>query len=290
MKKNRTLQFIAIVLVSMAVFISYSLYSNGGINTTSTHGTKTYKSLSDVQSDTMLDLSIPSGIDTSQIIEIRSTLGQLVEARAEHYILKAAKFIDKNADTLGLYEASEVDNKYDISNSDITFFRYRSGYKGYENCTIINWCNTTTSIGIMLDEIYTEDEIIDMLELNESNMKSCTASESEIIDIPIEWNQHTIANGKISLSLPSLESSLEALDFEGYTIIFLNKNRCLVVVYSDYSIDTNVFGGQGQIDIDEHTRLNYLLENEFELDTEEYRDYNVILNNIQEIAESITRN
>ena len=51
-----------------------------------------------------------------------------------------------------------------------------------------------------------------------------------------------------------------------------------------------MFGGQGQIDIDEHTRLNYLLENEFELDTEEYRDYNVILNNIQEIAESITRN
>lgn len=292
MKKNKTLLLITIVICTLTFMLMLQLQQNGGISKNGTKGTETYSTIEDVRAKTSLDMTIPEGIDTSKILEIRSTMGQLVEIRAEHYIMKAAKFIDVNADPMGLYDESEVDNKYSVSNSSITFMRYRTGYTEYESCTILNWCNETTSIGVMFDDIYTEDEVLSIMGLTKDDIQLYTEGngQSSKANENIIWNTHTIADGALTIDIPDTESSLESLEFDGYTILFLNKNRCLVVVYDDYNVDADTFGGQGQIDIDEHTRLNYLKENEFKEGTEEYRDYTIILNNIQSIADSIKRN
>lgn len=291
-KKRRPMFWIiTITIMLLTTILMYKASKDGGIDTNGSKGTDTYKSIAEAQKHTTMDLTVPSGIDTSKILEIRSVMGQILEMRSEHYILKAALFIDVNADPMGLYDESEVDSKYTVNDSDITFFRYRTGYKGYENCTILNWCNETTSLGIMLDTIITEQDAIKMMDLDESKLSKYTEDIiSETIDIKeLNWVQHKIDNGNISVYLPELKSTVKSVDLDGYSILFLNDTRCIVVIYSDYALDTDVFGGKGKIDIDEHTRLNYLTENEFEVDTDEYRDYELILQNIDTIASKITR-
>lgn len=290
-KKHPMFWIITVTLMVLTTILVVKTSKNGGISTNGSRGTDTYKTLADAQKHTTMDLTVPSGIDTSKIVEIRSVMGQILEMRSEHYILKAALFVDVNADPMGLYDESEVDSKYTVDNSNITFFRYRTGYKGYENCTILNWCNETTSLGIMLDSIVTEKDAIKLMGLDESKISKYTediipeTSDTE----ELNWIQHKINNGNISVYLPELKSIVKSVDLDGYSILFLNDTRCIVVVYSDYALDTNVFGGKGKIDIDEHTRLNYLTENEFEVDTDEYKDYELILQNIDLIASKITR-
>ena len=290
-KKHPMFWVIAITLMVLTTILVIKTSKSGGISTNGSRGTNTYKTLADAQKHTTMDLTVPSGIDTSKIVEIRSVMGQILEMRSEHYILKAALFVDVNADPMGLYGESEVDSKYTVNDSNITFFRYRTGYKGYENCTILNWCNETTSLGIMLDSIVTEKDAIKLMDLDESKISKYTEdiiSETANTE-ELNWIQHKINNGNISVYLPELKSTVKSADLDGYSILFLNDTRCIVVVYSDYALDTDVFGGKGKIDIDEHTRLNYLTENEFEVNTDEYEDYELILQNIDLIASKITR-
>lgn len=283
------------IIAMILLMLTFMLMASDHRNESESNKTDSYKTLAEAQKHTTMDLTIPSGIDTSNILEIRNVMGQIIELRSEHYVLKAALFMNINADPMGLYEKSEVDSKYTVSNSDITFLRYRTGYKGYENCTIINWCNKTTYLGIMLDSIITEQDAIKMMGLDKANLSEYTedvaGDTANIVSNTdnMNWVQHKINNENISVYLPELKSVVRSVDLDGYSILFLNDTRCIVVIYSDYALDTDVFGGKGKIDIDEHTRLNYLTENEFEAGTDEYRDYELILQNIDIIASKITR-
>ena len=52
----------------------------------------------------------------------------------------------------------------------------------------------------------------------------------------------------------------------------------MVVLYNDYVIDQDLFKGQGDIKVNDSLSLRYLIQNEFQQETQEYNDYNVILN------------
>lgn len=281
------------LLCGILLVLLFSGSFKDGINTVNTNkdGVTTYKSLADAQK--VLDIELPETLDVSDIKEVRSIMGRLTEILSGDYVLKISPFVNVNADPLGLYEKPEVRELYNIKGSDITFIKYRTGYPGYENCTLFNWCTSSTSYGMMHNETLSLDECLDFIGVDKDKLSVYTEeNQSDAEELreqsTIDWEFYSFGmNEELSIELPKLESEIETLNFDGYTIFFLNKTRFMVVLYNDYVIDQDLFKGQGDIKVNDSLSLRYLIQNEFQQETQEYNDYNVILNNINAIAKSI---
>jgi len=298
-KLNRIIIIIFLVLVLLSIMLIGSF--NKGINQTrNSKNIETYESIPDLIKNSSLarglNLEIPDFLsemtENNDELQIRIVLNSIIEiGYSDKYVLKVSSFVNNKADTLGLYEKSKIDNQYTAENdnkNEVKFFRYRVGYPVYPNCTIINWCTDNTSYGLILGNIYSEQEIANLI-MGDSleNLNMIPLEESAITNSESETQVYDIGN-LFTVELPKFESqSITQNDLDGFTTFYINKILCFVFVYNDYDIDTKTFEGQSELKINNSISLYYRNENPFEVNTPEFRDYEKLISSLKNIKASI---
>lgn len=306
-KVGKKVYVISMVITMLIAFLAITGTMNGmSMQETNNKGISEYKSIQDLINHTSYPICIPNFIYeyNSSELSIKDTIGQIAEIECNDFAFKASPLISYNVDVLGLYEKAEVDNMYTVSENEngIVFFRYRALYPEYEHCTIIDWCTTETTHGLLLGQELTEDEVlelfgIDNAKLTETSVKEILKQEGYIndgdelhvdtdISQDIIWEKHDIED-KYTIQLPKFTSQLTTLNDEGAIIYYLDKTMVFVIIYNDYDIDSNAFGGQSEEKLTDGLVLRYRTDNPFDKGTNSYDDYDKFINTISHIKETL---
>ena len=280
---NISTVILLVFMIISAVFIILLEIGAFRINKTTNNIVK-YTSVSEAIDSVKFEVTVPDFVLDVKNTECRVVNGVFFEIGSEEIVFKASEFIDYNADPLALYNISEVDEKYTVKESTIHYFRYRIGYENMGNCTIVNWVQGDTSYGLILNSIYKKDELFNMLGINKNNIMNY--EESLETEQCIEYDTILIGN-KFTINIPTFKTSFKTVDLDGYTICYLDNTKVFVLIYDDYNIDSNTFGGQSEVTIDSGVILRYLSENPFDIDTMAYIDYNTFICTIDNIIDSI---
>lgn len=280
-------KIIGVILLIVTLFMVFTeAFKSGSSMEGSREGIDNYNSVRELMENSSINLDFPSFVLNQQNVEVRSFMGSLVEMGNEQFVLKAANFIDVKADPLGLYEQAATDKSF-TSKGSINYVRYRLGYPNYENCTLINWCTDTTSYGMMLPDVYDEEYIFNLLEINKD-----IYTEQANIDEALMDNKDNTQNtqddnikyiaiaGKYGIGLPILKSNINLYDYDGYTIAYIDKTSCFILVYNDFDINNKTFDQHESIILDSGIVMYYKEDNPFEDNSIAYSDYSNILSAI----------
>lgn len=272
------------IIVILAVMLSLGLYfvTQGGKPKTNT-SIKYYDSLEDAEKTLSFEPDIPEYVKNHDELQIRVNMGQILELGESTFVFKAASYVDVNADPLGLYEKADTDNKYIVenSNTNISYFRYRQGYSGYETCTIINWCTADVAYGMLINGNKSIDETLEIIGLTKDKLRDIDEISDNTKSIT-NTNEYSLDN-KYIIKLPEFKSDVTQIDNNGYTAFYFNKKLVFVVLYNDLDIDTKAFDGQSEAIIGNGIVIKYLTENPFKTSDDAYYDYNNFINTIDNI-------
>lgn len=286
-KKESSLKFSTVILlVLLLISIVFIVLVETGAFKISKSNSKTvkYNTLNEAISKVNFNVQLPNMITSDTKAEYRVTNGSFLEIGSETFVLKASKLVDFNADPLALYEKTTEDYKYTVENSNISYFRYRLNYPEFENCTIMNWVQGDTAYGIILSSIYKEEELLNILGITKDNIKVFNTENIDKTDIT--YNRTLIAN-KFTVDIPKFTTEFKTVDLDGKTICYIDNTKVFIFIYNDYDIDTDTFGGQSEIIIDDKMVLRYLSENPFENGGSAYNDYNIFIDTVNDIVNSI---
>ena len=286
-KKESGLKFSTVILLVLLIIsiVFIVLVETGAFKIhNNTNKTVEYTNLNEAIDNVDFNVQLPSIVTSEKSAEYRVTNGIFLEIGSETFVLKASKLVDFNADPLALYEKTTEDFKYTVENSNISYFRYRLSYPEFENCTIMNWVQGDTAYGIILSSIYKEEELLDILGITKDNIKAYNIENKDKADI--EYNSTLIAN-KFTVDIPRFTTEFKIIDLDGKTICYIDNTKVFIFIYNDYDIDTDTFGGQSEIIIDDKMVLRYLSENPFENGSSAYNDYNIFIDTVNDIVNSI---
>lgn len=288
-RQTRTKLYIIITVIAIASILILMLLVRNGINiNNNTKSVEQYNSLKKLISDTSLSLNLPECItEYDGELDIQNTMGQLISINSDSFAYRAAPWVDNNADPLGLYEECDTDSKYTVNNDTFTYFRYRVGYKEYPNCTIINWCNKSTSQGIMIGNVMTENEALELVGISKSSLTKIDelVSENGIEKDTSGEYTYSVANiGNIfELQLPDFKSDVDVIESEGTVSYYFNKKLIFMFIYSNDEVKRNTSDICTDYAIDENIVLRCLNSNPFESGTDAYNDYNQFIYTIDNI-------
>lgn len=290
--KNKLYIIGAVLLVSAIFLLSFS--NGNSLTNNESKGISTYDSLSELKKSHS-ELIIPEYI-TSQTeeLQIESIMGQAIQVYNSQIVYKAMPFVNNNADPLGLYEKSEVDNMYKVdqeqNDDEITYFRYRQGYPKYPSCTLINWCTAYMAFGIMTESSISEDEALEILKLTKENLTVTTAKENdnvEEIEINKQENNQLEINNKYIIELPNFESGLSIIDGNGASIVYLDSKLAFVIVYDNFDKYENTYSTQERMELNNEITLYYSKDNTFDTNTSAYNDYELFLGTLTDLPSNI---
>jgi len=297
---GRVINIILLIAFIGATVLMVTAYK-GGLNMETSQSKKDiqYSNIKSILGDNGAlggTVELPYFIDRDSEVKATSSMGLFLQIIGDHYVLKVSEFVDINADPLALYESSndEIDNKYilDISNdeySNLTFFRYRTGVENLTHCTVVNWVNGDNAYGIIFDDIYDEDSILDLFNIERGSLEDYVEDEVEVEDATTLSNEYTFGD-KVVLTFPTFNSDIKNLDMGGKEVFYMGDKMVFAIVYNDFDIDSDFLGGQGEKEIilenGEKVVIRYLLDNPFIEGSDEYIDYNTFLDNLDKIVES----
>lgn len=289
---------IAIILVALCMMLSIQGFTQGVNGNTQQKGEKTYNSLDDLYKNTSLDLEIPEYVSSRDDLEISSVMGQIVEIHCSYLVLKAASFVNNNADPLGLYEKSTLDSMYRVENEEnIKFFRYRVGYKEYPHCTIINWCTENTAYGLMIEDDIKEVEALDIIGISQDNLVKTTyeenngeyslnENENSTEESNIEMQIYKV-NDQLQLDIPKFENFPNVILNDGRAIFYIDNEFLFAICYSEQYTETEADEIENIVDIKEGLQFRYAKQNPFSTGTVAYNDYKLFMTTLNDIIESI---
>ena len=124
-----------------------------------------YESVDTALSSLGYAVDIPEYIENQKDVQAQVIAGKMLQLNNDSFVLKATMFVDEEADPLGLYGESKIDNSYKLDNdsSGVVYFRYRSGYSDYPESKFINWVKDGVAYGIMTSTDITEKDAVEML-------------------------------------------------------------------------------------------------------------------------------
>lgn len=288
-KHNFIIWLVATVLVATSHTVFIQATRNGvQLNDKNNKAVSTYDSIAEFVSDCDLDLSIPDYVLNLDNLKYENTYNQIYSIYNDTNVLKVSAFIDVNADPLGLYEEASIDNKYEVEDSEITFFRYRYTYKDFPNCTIINWCTNEISYGLMIEKEITEDEALAIINLSRENISILDGStdNSSGTEEELSYKQYTI-NNSIKVLLPDVESEIIQQELDGAEAFYMNNKPMMIVVYDKEVIKSEAYRSNTYKTSDKGIEIDYNSENPFEEDSSEYGDYEAFLSSIEYICNTI---
>lgn len=304
-KHSSRVYIVGAILLALITMLAIVGASSGMIGSSNhSQDIEKYSSIDELIQHTDFKLSIPNFVYNyrGKIFNISSTMGQIVEMDTNNFVYKASPLVSYNADILGLYEHTDNDHMYTIKNNadDIKFFRYRLNYPNYEHCTIVNWCTSKTTQGIIIGKVMNPEEIIKTFNIDKESMKETSQKEiyeleNSVVSSDIKgekvtnnliYKRYNVGN-KFSIELPEFNSSVNVIDEDGLFMFYLDKKLVLVIIYNDYDIDTNSFSGQSELKLADGVVMRYRSKNPFDKSHVDYVNYNNFIKTIDYIKGTI---
>jgi hypothetical protein len=291
--KLMTILIILVILTALLFVKGYISGFNTASGETSSKAVQDFNSIANVQNRYNLILPdfVTSYTNENDDLNIEVTMNQIIEIYTDEFVVKVMPFVNNNADPLGLYESDSntVDLMYlvksDSNENSINFVRYRTGIPSYEHCTAINYCTESMAYGILIGNIISEQEVFDLINIDKDNLEQTDKISNDGIvesETDTDTENSIIKVNNTEISLPVTKSKIERVDLDGVTSLFIDDTMIISIVYNDYDIKNNTYGGQSEITIDTNMKIYYMSDNPFEIGTYAYNDYN----NIKEYLDS----
>ena len=285
--------WLMIALIAVISYIAFmgALKDGVTLNSDNKNGVNNIESIEELQDKVYFTLDIPSFVaETDEELNIKVIAGQVVSINTTYFVLKASSFVDVKADILGLYEESEIDETYDVNNSDIIYFEYRQGYKDYPNCTIINWCTNETSYGLMIEDDISLDKALEIIGVDSDNIstyiKTNIENESTVSYNTDDFIEYIIED-QLIIKLPQFKGNVTHVDTAGVSAFFSGDTLLFLVVYNEKDIQEGTYSEQSVIDVSDDIKIYYNSNNTYDQGSDAYDDYELMLLTIDDIAKTI---
>ena len=296
MKGKKTSHIGVWLMIAIIAVISYiafmgALKDGVTLNSDNKNGVNNIESIEELQDKVYFTLDIPSFVaETDEELNIKVIAGQVVSINTTYFVLKASSFVDVKADILGLYEESEIDETYDVNNSDIIYFEYRQGYKDYPNCTIINWCTNETSYGLMIEDDLSLDKALEIIGVDSDNIstyiKTNIENESTVSYNTDDFIEYIIED-QLIIKLPQFKGNVTHVDTAGVSAFFSGDTLLFLVVYNEKDIQEGTYSEQSVIDVSDDIKIYYNSNNTYDQGSDAYDDYELMLLTIDDIGKTI---
>lgn len=301
--KHIVIALIAVLFLGMT-FLSF----RSGINL---QGAKNpvsdFSSIADLQKSVSFSFLVPTVISEEENLEMHNYSGSMVEIKAVEsgIIFRAAPFISNDADVSGDYREYETDNIYHNEIGEITRFREDTEYG-----TIVNITTNSIAYSISFDKAISEDEAYRILGIEKNNLIPGNVTEEESNqteniskdntgntentesntsdDVTFSIFENSESNMKFML--PNVESKITDVYSNNTLTLLLQDKLLFAIEYYPNGYDTSSFVNQELITLDDTHILRYIVNNDFEESTQEYNDYEAMMQNIETIADTFNVN
>lgn len=292
-KSSHISVWLMIVLIAVISYIAFTGALKDGVtlNSDNKNGVSNIESIEDLQSKVYFTLDIPSFVtEAEEELNIKVIAGQVVSINTTTFVLKASSFVDVEADILGLYEESKIDETYNVIDSDIIYVKYRQGYKDYPNCTIINWCTNETSYGLMIEDDISLDKALEIIGVNSNSLstytKTNTENESTVSHDTDDFVEYIIED-QLIIKLPQFKGNVTHVDTAGVSAFFSGDTLLFLVVYNEKDIQEGTYSEQSVIDVSDDIKIYYNSNNTYDQGSDAYDDYELMLSTIDNIGKTI---
>ena len=272
---------LVIIVIAIILFDNIRIVNNNS-------NEKRYKSIEDFLDSTSIEINIPDGIYNCSDSEVIYSSGPFIQIGCEHFVLKISAFVNYNADTLGLYNyTSSIDNKYIVNNSDKKFVRYRIGCETLENCTVVNWVDKDLAYGAILDGVRTEEEVMKLLNINTENLSEFIEKQSEeSLEADYEETVQIKLENRYIITLPVTIVPVTSVEVSNGVIFYINNEKVFMILDSSDEAEETV----DNIKLKHGYILKYNKQNPFSDGSDEFASFNMIIDNIEDIANNIDYN
>lgn len=282
---------IAIIAVISYIAFMGALKDGVTLNSDNKNGVNNIESIEELQDKVYFTLDIPSFVaETDEELNIKVIAGQVVSINTTYFVLKASSFVDVEADILGLYEESEIDEAYNVDNSNIIYFEYRQRYKDYPNCTIINWCTNETSYGLMIEDNISLDRALEIIGIDSNNISVYNETNAEN-ESTVSYNTDDfieyIIEDQLIIKLPQFKGNVTHVDTAGVSAFFSGDTLLFLVVYNEKDIQEGTYSEQSVIDVSDNIKIYYSSNNTYDKGSDAYNDYELMLLTIDDIGKTI---
>lgn len=300
--KAKLIAIICVMLVLAAILFGLQ-YKNGFNGASTTNPMSSYDSIADLQRSVNFEFQIPAIVSNGKNLKLFNYLGSMVEIQSDDFTFRAAPFVADGADVSGDYSTYNIDKEY-IDESGSIKVRYRSN----EQSTLINLTMLDMSYSIkfnaVLDEIkafeqfgintaglvpYNKSEIIeednhssdgDKLEKTEDTNEKINTPDNNELTFRIFEDKDM----GISFMIPSIVSDITGVYSNNQLAIMLGNKVVFVIEYYEDGYSADRFNGFTLKEINESYLIRYIINNEFEKDSQLYKDYYTLIENIDTVA------
>lgn len=268
------------------VFIIYCGVQYGNIMNIKHDVYRDYKSVEEINQSTNYEFIVPEivkdtankGNNTIQLFG-----GELVIIDCENIKFRVAPKAETWADVLGIEYPSEISKYYEVENSNITNLRYREGYE--DNTLAYNWYTDELMYGIISDDSFKLEDLLKELGLDANDIIELGLDGKRITkNEEVEFKSYTSSNKKLNILVPETNTRLDVI-ISGNAIIFNMSNKLIMYVTSDIE-DSNKDKDTYEFRDFSGYRLAILKENPFKEDTDSFKDFSIIKDNLDRIVNS----
>lgn len=295
-----------VTLVIIALMMVCIIGIDHGIEQKSTEGPiGDYRSIASLRRSVDFQFSVPDIISESTNLEMHCYGGSMVEIidPKQEITFRAARFIDENADVNGDYSKYETDVRY-IDNMETMLLRYRGGDQG----TLINIRDGSIVYGVKFTEKMSPEQAFAKLDIDFSKLEafpdeepdksesgeSLETSGEQKIDTPkteeLSYKLYAIDDMDIQFMLPETNSKVVVASTEDQLAVMIDTSIIFVIEYRKEGFKLEEFIGFSIRELSDKHLLRYVVDNPFKRDTEQYRDYYTIIENVDVVVDTFKFN
>lgn len=265
-----------------------------------------YKTIAELQNSVAFKFQVPEIVANSTNMSMYNYMNTMVEIQSDELTFRAAEFIGDGADVSGDYNHYPVDVTY-IDETGTTEVRYRTdNIKTLVNITSGNIAYSI-SFKTYLDEITVFDKLdvdLSILKVKQKVEVEETQKEETNTEVETENNNtvendssndeltfklYKVENTSISFMLPNITNEVKTVYADNQLAVMLGGK--LVFVIESIEADTNTeYNGYVVTKLENNYILRYAVNNPFEKDTQIYRDYYTIIENMQTVVDTFNVN
>ena len=313
-----------ILVIIFIVLLMGKSYQQGGSMNSVTNPMTSYSSLAELQKSVNFKFRVPSIVAKAENIEMFNYSGSMIEIKSDRINFRAARFIDAKADVSGDYNEYATDIWYKSKEAEPegvnTLVRYRTDGKN----TLVNISDGSIAYSVKINEFMSEADALSALSIDitklttfdsseldskETNTESSDDSvkdeikntESETNDtvdknsgsnneeVSTEDEQLTFRVFKnddlgISFMLPNTPNELKGVYSNNQLAMMLEDKVVFVVEYYEDGYSNTEFNGYQVVRLNDSYVIRYIVNNTFDKNSQLYKDYNTVTENISTLA------
>lgn len=246
---------------------------------------KEYTSIDKLKSNINFDFEVPIVLQNELSNSTFKIFGnELVIIENNKFEFRVANKIQEWADVLGIDEPSNESYLYEVKNDSIKKLRYRTGYD--TKYCVCNWYTDDLMYGIKFSSELSLEEILNGLGLVTDDLTEIDLDNENNSDLDYNFKSYTTRSKNISILIPDIQSRLDVIISDS-SIIFNMSNRTILYITSNVNEEID-----SSFDIYEsdNYKLGIVKSNEFNEDSTQYKDLEVIKDNIDRIINTIEVN